>query len=210
MRFLFKSKHKDKLPGGKADKKKPKDFDKQALAEGVKVEREHTKDPNLAQEIAMDHLTEDPKYYKKLKQVEKAEDIAEILDEIFGKRLAAALGKPFKPLKKATPIAVRMQRLLDRRPDLREKFERGDGVDRSGIAYSLAMDAYGEELEEMEVRKAIGQYIGPLSTADVHLASWNEFFREGGSLNQPSWLQTDRLKQLRQQFGLMARMHQKV
>lgn len=63
---------KDKLPGGKADKKSPKDFDKQALAQGTRHEMEHTKDKKLAMEIAMDHLTEDPKYYDKLKQIEKA------------------------------------------------------------------------------------------------------------------------------------------
>lgn len=62
---------KDKLKGGKADKKKPSDFDKKALAQGVKVELEHTDDKKVAMEIAMDHLTEDPNYYDKLKQVEK-------------------------------------------------------------------------------------------------------------------------------------------
>lgn len=61
----------DKIPGGLADKKSPKDFDAQSLAEGVKVEMEHTSDPKVAREIAMDHLTEDKEYYKKLKTVEK-------------------------------------------------------------------------------------------------------------------------------------------
>lgn len=65
-------KHKDKLHGGKADKKEPKDFDKEALAEGTKHEMEHTNNKSIAQEIAMDHLTEDPEYYKKLKEVEKS------------------------------------------------------------------------------------------------------------------------------------------
>lgn len=61
----------DQLPGGKADKKTPDDFDPKALAEGEAHEREHTKDPKLAREIAMDHLTEDPHYYEKIKEVEK-------------------------------------------------------------------------------------------------------------------------------------------
>lgn len=69
-------KHKDKISGGKADKKSPKDFNSAALAQGTKIEMEHTKDKKLAQEIAMDHLTEDPKYYDKLEQVEKAMDPA--------------------------------------------------------------------------------------------------------------------------------------
>jgi hypothetical protein len=62
---------KDKLKGGKADKKKPKDFDKKQLAAGIKVEREHTKNKHIATEIAMDHLIEDKNYYKKLKKMER-------------------------------------------------------------------------------------------------------------------------------------------
>jgi hypothetical protein len=33
---------------------------------------EHTSDPKIAEEIAMDHLVEDPNYYKKLKTIEKS------------------------------------------------------------------------------------------------------------------------------------------
>lgn len=65
-------KHKDKLPGGKADKLNPRHFDKKQLAIGTKHEKEHTKDAKLAMEIAMDHLAEDPQYYTKLKQIEKS------------------------------------------------------------------------------------------------------------------------------------------
>jgi hypothetical protein len=38
---------------------------------GYKVEREHTTDTDIAKEIAMDHLFEDPKYYTKLKKIEE-------------------------------------------------------------------------------------------------------------------------------------------
>lgn len=61
----------DLLPGGLADKAKPSDFDPRQLAKGTKVEMEHVKDPKLAQEIAMDHLMEDPKYYDKLEEIEQ-------------------------------------------------------------------------------------------------------------------------------------------
>lgn len=61
---------KDRIPGGMADKKSVKDFDQKALRKGVKVELEHTSDPLIAREIAMDHLTEDPLYYEKLAQIE--------------------------------------------------------------------------------------------------------------------------------------------
>lgn len=62
---------KDQIKGGLADKKKPSDFDPKMLAMGVKVEMEHTSDKQVATEIAMDHLMEDPKYYVKLKGIEK-------------------------------------------------------------------------------------------------------------------------------------------
>ena len=64
---------KDKIPGGLASGKSKKDFDKDSLKEGTQVELEHTSDKDIASEIAMDHLTEDRQYYKKLKNMEKKE-----------------------------------------------------------------------------------------------------------------------------------------
>ena len=61
----------DKIPGGLADKKQPSDFPPDQLQKGIKVEMEHTDDPALAKEIAMDHLTEDSSYYDKLEEMEK-------------------------------------------------------------------------------------------------------------------------------------------
>ena len=49
----------------------PKDVNKDQLRMGVKVEMEHTNDRKKSREIALDHLTEDPKYYTKLKQMEE-------------------------------------------------------------------------------------------------------------------------------------------
>lgn len=37
----------------------------QKLNKGIKIEAEHTDDPSLAEEIAMDHLTEDINSYDK-------------------------------------------------------------------------------------------------------------------------------------------------
>jgi hypothetical protein len=41
------------------------------LAQGIRVELEHTGDVAVAREIALDHLNEFPDYYTRLKQVEK-------------------------------------------------------------------------------------------------------------------------------------------
>jgi hypothetical protein len=77
---------KDKIKGGIADKKKPKDFNPKALADGIKVELEHTKDRKIAMEIAMDHLSEDPQYYTKLKTIHKEEDRTRLEVSPDGKR----------------------------------------------------------------------------------------------------------------------------
>lgn len=73
----------EKIEGGLADKKSLKDIASKhrvdvnllskELQKGMKVEMEHTKDKKKAQEIAMDHLMEDPNYYKKLKKIENKE-----------------------------------------------------------------------------------------------------------------------------------------
>lgn len=71
-KIKYAAEWKDKLPGGLSDKKTPDDFDSSSLREGRKVESEHTKDKHLQAEISMDHLTEDPQYYKKLEKMEKS------------------------------------------------------------------------------------------------------------------------------------------
>jgi 2'-5' RNA ligase len=67
---LSKHEHVDQIPGGLADDKTEADFDPKDLEEGANVELEHTKNIELAREIAMDHLVEDKDYYRKLKKME--------------------------------------------------------------------------------------------------------------------------------------------
>ena len=82
----------DNIPGGLASKKTMKDFVqkydskgyyhptqmaqyiKEKIKQGTKVEMEHTTDPNIAFEIAKDHVWEDLKYYDKLAKVEEYVD----------------------------------------------------------------------------------------------------------------------------------------
>lgn len=59
------------LRGGKADKYKRSDFNKRQLSKGTVVEMEHTYNREIAEEIAMDHLREDPNYYKELERMER-------------------------------------------------------------------------------------------------------------------------------------------
>lgn len=71
----------DVMPGGLADKETVEslakkhgvsvDQIKSQVEKGTKVEMEHTDDPDVARETAMDHVFEDPKYYDKLAKMEK-------------------------------------------------------------------------------------------------------------------------------------------
>lgn len=75
----------DKIPGGLTDNKTLLDIAEKYNIEvddlipqfrkGIKVEKEHTSDPEIAEEIAMDHLWEDPKYYDKLEKIETNESL---------------------------------------------------------------------------------------------------------------------------------------
>ena len=71
MKNIYK-KSKDILHGGKADYKNPYDFNKNQLRKGIKTEHEHTDSEQIAKEIAMDHLQEDPKYYDHLQEMEES------------------------------------------------------------------------------------------------------------------------------------------
>jgi hypothetical protein len=58
------------LKGGLADNIKTSEFSKSQLKKGIKIEREHTTNAKIAQEIAEDHLMENPKYYDALEKME--------------------------------------------------------------------------------------------------------------------------------------------
>lgn len=58
------------IVGGLGDHRPDKAFDHEQLEAGMRVEREHTKNPSIAKEIAKDHLTEDKNYYRKLRTME--------------------------------------------------------------------------------------------------------------------------------------------
>ncbi len=54
------------LIGGVGDNTKDLDVDSKELEMGIDVESEHTNNSKVAKEIAMDHLTENPRYYSML------------------------------------------------------------------------------------------------------------------------------------------------
>jgi hypothetical protein len=62
---------KDKISGGLADGKAITDYNLKELLEGIKWEREHSRDNLVALEIAMDHLERIPDYYTHLVVMER-------------------------------------------------------------------------------------------------------------------------------------------
>jgi len=110
----------DKIEGGLADNltiekiadKHNVDVDKivDQLVKGLEVEMEHTSELNVAMEIAMDHVSEDPKYYDKLSKIESHKEESK---EATGSGSAGAyVGPLFGPMKKTksdndTPIKTK-------------------------------------------------------------------------------------------------------
>lgn len=70
MKTIKTSKYIDKIKGGRADNKKPIDFDSNDVGVGQKIEFEHTDGPDIAKEIAIDHLEEHKDYYVGLEHME--------------------------------------------------------------------------------------------------------------------------------------------
>ncbi len=73
--LIFDSIKGQSLEGGKGDKLSPSEVDPSELKKGLKVEMEHTKEPSIAQEIALDHLAEDTHYYSHLERIHKENPI---------------------------------------------------------------------------------------------------------------------------------------
>ena len=70
------SEHASSMPNGKGKDVKPSDFSLEQVLMGLVVEMEHTSDEGTAMQIALDHLSEDPEYYTKLKDIH-SEDLDE-------------------------------------------------------------------------------------------------------------------------------------
>lgn len=66
------SRYKERIPGGTARHMRPSDFDEDELLRGTQVEMEHTRNREVAREIAMDHLAERPDYYDLLERLESS------------------------------------------------------------------------------------------------------------------------------------------
>lgn len=59
------------VKGGIGDRLSPSEVKTSQLQEGRRVEMEHTSSPRIAEDIALDHLKENPNYYTDLRKVER-------------------------------------------------------------------------------------------------------------------------------------------
>lgn len=149
---------KDEMAGGKADNKTPKDFDKKQLEAGIKVEMEHTGDKQKAREIAMDHLTEDPDYYKDWNNKEKI-----LFQDKVKKKEGVTIGK-------IEPKRIRVDREADGKQELdygtEELDKDGDGTGSQPIdeaqaqnSNQIAQEEYDRKLKDKwkKLKKALAE-----------------------------------------------------
>jgi len=61
----------NKIKGGIGDDLEEKDVSKKELEMGIGVEKEHSPDKHIREDISFDHLEEDDKYYTHLREMEK-------------------------------------------------------------------------------------------------------------------------------------------
>ncbi len=77
------------IEGGAAAGEPDSKYPAAALAEGVEVEKEHTPNPEIAKEIAKDHIEEFRNYYPALEEMEKKlkakKEASLIVDSVFPK-----------------------------------------------------------------------------------------------------------------------------
>lgn len=59
------------LPGGEGARLHPRDVPAATLLRGARHELEHTGDPRIAIEVALDHLARDRRYYTRLERMER-------------------------------------------------------------------------------------------------------------------------------------------
>lgn len=183
---------KDRIPGGLADKKTARDFDRQALAAGIAVEMEHTSDRAVAAEIAMDHLTEDPSYYTKLSQME-----GKLTNDPNNPADVLAVRHP----KRHPEIATRLGHMQKAKgePRIGHKYIRREQIGPSRYRYYYSHPTHGEIAVDAKHGEAKAGHFPtwPATGVDVHFEhptlghqTWSASYKQGGkSAKLSSWTQ---------------------
>lgn len=143
----------DLFPGGNADNMPASSFNPEALAEGKKHEHEHTDNDQVAKEIAADHLSEDPAYYEKVRQIEKGSSV--YLNQAQQAFNPFTVSGPQIPYDHNKPVFENIQNQMaevKRRGDFRLQADRNHQIWRAQLdpnyRYQLALQAFRGELPQ--------------------------------------------------------------
>ena len=160
----------NKLDGGLADKLSLEDIAKKhnvtidviesELEKGIKVEMEHTDDPEKAKEIALDHLSEQSNYYEKLKEVENNQQTVD-----FEKKIDDVI-KSFD--NKIETLIETFSKKLDEKDkaisELNEKLEEEKRVRPTNVANPIITDSSLKTPQEAERQKSNNSWTKSPST----------------------------------------------
>jgi len=153
---------KDQIPGGVGDKETGEGFDEKQLEKGVEIEMEHTNDPQIALEISLDHLSENPNYYL----TDKGEDRLRLMEEEAAKEYEAqqpnaseAITELVAAVKKDPDMVVIVNKTAVRPPSfLVEVIELIDDLKEKGLSKQeisrVILDTYGHKMEIKDILKS--------------------------------------------------------
>lgn len=150
----------EKLAGGRADGVPDEAFPPLQLVRGELHELEHTDDPQVAAEIAKDHLAEDPAYYQKLETREEIDakladlhsDYNEVLRELDTRGLP--LRREIELQQEKEAIELEGDKLKARALDLLPTVGRVDPSSRLNVLVNEAIADERERLDASLMRKA--------------------------------------------------------
>ena len=116
------------------------------IEKGIEVELEHTQDKSVAEEIAMDHLFEDPDYYTKLKSIEKKQtkvflDMDGLLADLFEKVAQEIHQKSYKDLSDEEKSEAK--RIWTDKEEAKKFFDEQGGVE----AFFANLPTFGDRTE---------------------------------------------------------------
>jgi len=138
---LKDKKVKDLIPGG-IDKGSPdSDFDPKQLEKGIEIEMEHTDDPEIAKEVAKDHLSEVQNYYL----TDKGESRLDILEEDADKEYEEQIAG-----KKAVRHPSFVMEVIELIDELKDKDNKNQEI------VKIVLDTYGNKMEIKDILKEQG------------------------------------------------------
>lgn len=110
------------------------------LAMGMAVEKEHTSDPEMAKEIALDHIAERPDYYTRLKKVEEEHGAGEEGTKKLKRKYQKCT--PGQPVTEAAPPGPKAEAWIKAN---KRRFVSRYGEDGEKILYAKAWKLFGQD-----------------------------------------------------------------